>query len=228
MNIDQYLRLELNAFSQDQEAERILSLADKTANPLEVLELDAKAWLHGKVDEKDIKASYRKKSLLLHPDKCKHPRAQDAFEMLKKAESELMEEAKRNWLLGLVGEARISVYKRKNLIKPTATSTQGVALPDPVKASQEFNILVASVKVETRRLLKDQGQRDTLRLKNEVERKKEEETRVAEERKRKMDSDKQWEERREERVGDWRKFIKKGEAASKKKKRKTDGPELLG
>ncbi|KAJ3243467.1 hypothetical protein HDU78_000417 [Chytriomyces hyalinus] len=226
-NIDTYLRVEANAFTQDQEAERILSLADKTANPLEVLDLDSRPWLLGKLDEKDIRANYRKKSLLLHPDKCKHPRAQDAFEMLKKAESELMEEGKRTWLLGLVGEARIQVFKRKNLIKPTSSSTADAVLPDPSKSPQEFNILLASVKVETRRLMTDQGKRDGLRLKNEVERKNEEEARLLNERKRKMDADKEWEKGREERVGDWRKFLKKGDA-TKKKKRKSDGPELLG
>ncbi|KAI9335700.1 hypothetical protein BDR26DRAFT_839222 [Obelidium mucronatum] len=226
-NIDTYLRVESTSFTQDKEAERILALADKAANPLEVLDLDHKPWLLGKLEEKDIKATYRKKSLLLHPDKCKHPRAQDAFEMLKKAENELMEEGKRQWLLGLVGEARIAVFKRKNLIKQNATTTNNIPLPDPEKASQEFNILVAAVKVETRKLLVDQGQRDSVRLKNEVERKKEEEIRVADERKRKLENDKTWEEGREVRVNDWRKFVKKGDAAAKKK-RKGNGPELLG
>ncbi|KAJ3024917.1 UNVERIFIED_CONTAM: hypothetical protein HDU68_007654 [Siphonaria sp. JEL0065] len=226
-NIDTYLRVESNSFHQDREAERILALETKAANPLEVLELDHKPWLLGKLEEKDIKVTYRKKSLLLHPDKCKHPRAQDAFEMLKKAEGELMEEGKRKWLLDLVGEARVAVFKRKNLIKPNATSVQLIQIPDQEKSPQEFNILLAAVKVETRRLLVDQGQRDTVRLKNEVERKKEEETRVADERKRKLENDKKWEEGREVRVNDWRKFVKKGDAVAKKK-RKTNGPELLG
>ncbi|KAJ3071536.1 hypothetical protein HDU99_002396 [Rhizoclosmatium hyalinum] len=226
-NIDTFLRVESTSFNQDREAERILGLATKASNPLEVLELDAKPWLFGKLEEKDIKVTYRKKSLLLHPDKCKHPRAQDAFEMLKKAESELMEEGKRNWLLGLVAEARVAVFKRKNLIKPTATSTANAVIPDEQKNPQEFNVLVAAVKVETRRLLMDQGQRDNIRLKNEVERKKEEESRIAEERKRKLENDKKWEEGRETRINDWRKFVKKSDSAAKKK-RKTDGPELLG
>ncbi|ORY38821.1 hypothetical protein BCR33DRAFT_720494 [Rhizoclosmatium globosum] len=218
-NIDTFLRVESTSFNQDREAERILGLATKASNPLEVLELDAKPWLFGKLEEKDIKVTYRKKSLLLHPDKCKHPRAQDAFEMLKKAESELMEEGKRNWLLGLVGECVVFVgcegggLQTKNLIKPTATSTANAVIPDEQKNPQEFNVLVAAVKVETRRLLMDQGQRDNIRLKNE--------------RKRKLENDKKWEEGRETRINDWRKFVKKSDSAGKKK-RKTDGPELLG
>lgn len=34
----------------------------------------------------EIKKIYRKKSLLVHPDKCKHPKAQEAFDVLKKAQ----------------------------------------------------------------------------------------------------------------------------------------------
>jgi DnaJ-class molecular chaperone len=34
----------------------------------------------------DIKKIYRKKSLLVHPDKCKHEKAQEAFDVLKKAQ----------------------------------------------------------------------------------------------------------------------------------------------
>ncbi|KAJ3384864.1 hypothetical protein HDU84_002616 [Entophlyctis sp. JEL0112] len=221
-NIDTYLRVESTSFLQDKEAERILGLAKKAANPFEVLDLDHKTWLLGKVEEKDIKMSYRKKSLLLHPDKCKHPRAQEAFEMLKKAESELTEEGKRAWLLGVIGEARMIVLKRRNLLKANGSVS---ALPDQQKNPEEFNTLLAAVKVETRRILIDQGQRDSLRLKNEVERKNEEESRAAEEKKRKVEADKNWEKGRDQRVNDWRNFNKKAEA---RKKRKSDGPEVLG
>ncbi|KAJ3127635.1 hypothetical protein HK100_009649 [Physocladia obscura] len=242
-NIDTYLRVESTSFAQDKEAERILALAAKAANPIEVLDLDHKTWLLGRIDDKDIKLSYRKKSLLLHPDKCKHPRAQDAFEMLKKAETELSEEGKRAWLLGLIAEARSLVFKRKGipLPKPSSISTTAAVatnttaaisstpispfMPDPVKNPSEFNLLLASVKVETRRLLIDQGKRDSVRLKNEVDRKNQEEIRIAEERKRKAETDKTWEQGREERVNDWRSFIKKTDS---KKKRKSNGPELLG
>ncbi|KAJ3071647.1 hypothetical protein HDU98_005006 [Podochytrium sp. JEL0797] len=225
-DVDTFLRLENNAFSQDREAERILSLETKSQNPLEILELDTPTWLLGKLEEKQIKFSYRKKSLLLHPDKCKHVRAQDAFEMLKKAESELMEEGKRAWLLGLVAEARVAVYKRRGLLKLNATSEKGVVLPD--STTKEFAVIVAAIKVETRRLLQDQASRDTLRLKNEVERKNEEDEKKLTERKRKVDHDKKWEEGREERIGDWRKFVKKSDAIKKKKLKKGSGPELLG
>ncbi|KAJ3410638.1 hypothetical protein HDV05_003529 [Chytridiales sp. JEL 0842] len=226
-DVDTFLRLESNSFNQDQEVDRILGLASKSAIPLEVLDLDPKVWLTpNSLDAREIKLSYRKKSLLLHPDKCKHPKAQDAFEMLKKAESELADEGKRNYLMGLVQEARVAVYKKKGYVRPVGTQLMpaaGVTIPTLEKDPQGAKELVAAIKLEARRLMMDQGQRDNVRLKNEVERKAEAEKAVLEERKRKQEFEKAWDETREDRVGNWRTFIKKGD---KKKKRKTD--DVLG
>src|SRR5215472_349428 len=47
------------------------------------------------VPESDIKKRYRERSLFIHPDKCKHPQAPDAFDRLKKAQTELMDEKAR-------------------------------------------------------------------------------------------------------------------------------------
>ena len=38
---------------------------------------------------------YRKKSLMIHPDRFKHPRGPEAFDLLKKAEIELLDKEKR-------------------------------------------------------------------------------------------------------------------------------------
>ena len=38
---------------------------------------------------------YRKKSLMIHPDRFKHPRGPEAFDLLKKAETELLDKEKR-------------------------------------------------------------------------------------------------------------------------------------
>jgi DnaJ family protein C protein 8 len=189
--------LQSNSFNQDQEVERILALAAKASNPIEVLNLDPKVWLTpNSLDPKDVKVTYRKKSLLLHPDKCKHPKAQDAFEMLKKAESELMDEGKRTYIMGLIQEARVAAYKKKGYLRSTGTTlvpAAGVTIPTMEKDPDGARELVSAIKLETRRLMMDQGQRDSVRLKNEVERKANEEKVVAEERKRKQEFDKQWE-----------------------------------
>jgi len=41
----------------------------------------------------------RKSSLMVHPDKCKHPKAQDAFETLGQAQQQLNNEDKMKELL---------------------------------------------------------------------------------------------------------------------------------
>lgn len=38
---------------------------------------------------------YRKKSLMIHPDRFKHARGPEAFDLLKKAETELLDVEKR-------------------------------------------------------------------------------------------------------------------------------------
>ena len=58
------------------------------------------------VTESDIKVQYRKKSLLIHPDKTKNPAAPDAFDRLKKAHSTLMEEKSRTYLDECIADAR--------------------------------------------------------------------------------------------------------------------------
>ena len=47
----------------------------------------------------DVKKAYRKSSLMVHPDKCKHPKAQDAFEILGQAQQQLNNEEKMKELL---------------------------------------------------------------------------------------------------------------------------------
>lgn len=55
---------EANSFRQELEIERILTAFK--LNPYEVLEVSQEA------DAKEIQKVYRKKSLLIHPDKVKH------------------------------------------------------------------------------------------------------------------------------------------------------------
>lgn len=43
-------------------------------------------------DREDIRKHYRKVSLLVHPDKCSHPRAGDAFDILGQAQATLMQD----------------------------------------------------------------------------------------------------------------------------------------
>ena len=54
----------------------------------------------------DVKKAYRKSSLMVHPDKCKHPKAQDAFEILGQAQQQLNNEDKMKELIYVLTLAR--------------------------------------------------------------------------------------------------------------------------
>ncbi|CAG8619839.1 3410_t:CDS:2 [Acaulospora colombiana] len=107
LDIDKYLATEASQLQKDQEVERILTAFK--LNPFDILDLAPDCT------EKDIKNAYRKKSLLIHPDKTKHPKAQEAFALLKKAEMELSNEKSRQFLLAIVEEAKHELRRRKSL-----------------------------------------------------------------------------------------------------------------
>ncbi|CAD6968884.1 unnamed protein product, partial [Tilletia controversa] len=88
---------------QELEIDRILSAFK--LNPYSVLDV------HMEADSKEITKVYRKKSLLLHPDKVKHERAVEAFDLLKKASTHLLDEDKRKNLDETVMAARIVTLK---------------------------------------------------------------------------------------------------------------------
>ena len=48
---------------------------------------------------------------VIHPDKAKHERAPEAFDLLKKAESELTDQEKRDNLDGVIKAARNEILK---------------------------------------------------------------------------------------------------------------------
>jgi DnaJ family protein C protein 8 len=63
------------------------------------------------VPESDIKVAYRKTSLLIHPDKTKNPLAPEAFDRLKKAQTELMDEKQRERLDEAIADARMLLIR---------------------------------------------------------------------------------------------------------------------
>lgn len=69
---------------RDNEVNRILGAFK--LNPLEQM------GLHFDATQEEAKRQYRKVSLLIHPDKCKHPLATAAFEILGHANSQLANE----------------------------------------------------------------------------------------------------------------------------------------
>eukprot|EP00922_Rhytidocystis_sp_ex-Travisia-forbesii_P000107 GHVS01000172.1.p1 GENE.GHVS01000172.1~~GHVS01000172.1.p1 ORF type:complete len:378 (-),score=90.44 GHVS01000172.1:245-1270(-) len=70
--------------------------------------------LSAEAEEDEIKRQYKKISLLIHPDKCKNPKAHDAFQAITKAYEELQHPEMRQRYQQVVEEAKKTVLKRRN------------------------------------------------------------------------------------------------------------------
>ncbi|RUS29596.1 hypothetical protein BC938DRAFT_480468 [Jimgerdemannia flammicorona] len=227
IDIDRYLTME----EKNAEVERILSTFK--LDPFSILQIPA-----GPCTEKEVKVAYRKKSLQIHPDKVKHPRAEEAFAMLKKAETELTDAGRKRFLLGIVEEAKIDILKEKgfkgknvSVSVPGEKKDEAVAAPPPTMATistvehdflkteegQEavrgmFKKIMIELELRKRKL-----QKKEMEMEGAIARQAEE---AALERKRKQEDAKAWEDSREKRVNSWRDFQKN---TTKKKKRKSEG-----
>ncbi|KAI0044039.1 DnaJ-domain-containing protein [Auriscalpium vulgare] len=204
--LEKLLNREASAFQRELEVERILGAFK--LNPYDILDLTESAR------PEDIKRKYRQLSLFIHPDKTPHPRAPEAFDILKKAENELSDAAKREELDAAIKQARTLLLK--DLTLPPTTPDDSPKLKDlrpPFKQQLRAKSRELLIEEEVRR-----RQAVKMNLANEgfEARKKDEEVSV---RKRKAEDDKNWEENREQRVGSWRNFAS---SSKKKKKQKAD------
>ncbi|KAH8099968.1 DnaJ-domain-containing protein [Cristinia sonorae] len=202
-DLDKLLSREATAFQREVEVERILKAFK--LNPYEILDLTESAT------PEEIKKKYRQLSLFIHPDKTSHASAPDAFDLLKKAESELSDKAKREELDAVIKQARIELLKTLSL--PTSLENN-----DP-KLSQLTPPWKEQLRAKSKEMLIDEEVRRRkaikMNLANEgLEARKKEEEQNA--KKRKAEEDANWEANREQRVGSWRNF-----ASSSKKKKKT-------
>lgn len=179
-------------------------------NPFEALGLRFDATIE------NIRRQYRKVSLAVHPDKCSHPRAKDAFELIGNAQKELLNEEKRTSLDFLLNTAKEEVLKewRKLAKKDAAVALASVLAEEGKRGiqgawerSEEFH---EAWKAKGRDILAKaewRRRKMTKRLKEEEERAKEEHVKDKQEAKRKREEEKDWESGREARVGSWRTFV---------------------
>lgn len=195
---------EAKEFDKDSEIERIL--AAFRANAYDVLDLQPG------VPPEDIKKCYRKKSLLIHPDKSTNPRAPDAFDRLAIAYQTLLDEKKRPLLDESIADARMLLLRDLKL----SVDDEEVKDPDVnfMKAWKEKIIYVlADNEARRQRQLKAQMQEE-----GRQQRKDDEEL---EARKRKRAHEADWEKTRDQRIDSWRTFSKKkGDATGDKKTKK--------
>jgi DnaJ family protein C protein 8 len=149
---------------------------------------------------------------LIHPDKTKNPQAPDAFDRLKKAQNELMDEKARERLDEAIADARMLLIREN---KWTVDS--------PELKTEAF---ARDWREKTKFVLIDNEHRRRSQVKAQMQEEGREQKKADEElevRKRKREHEQDWEATREERIGSWRDFQKGG--ADKKKKKK---PKPLG
>ncbi|MCJ1291136.1 hypothetical protein MMC34_002679 [Xylographa carneopallida] len=205
------LESEAKEFNKDAEIDRILK----------AFKLDAYAVLDLQpgVPESDIKLTYRKKSLLIHPDKTTNPLAPEAFDRLKKAQTELMDEKARARLDECIADARMLLMRERKLTVD----------------SEEMRAMDAQLREAWRRktveVLVDSEHRRRKQLKAQMQEEGREQRRVDEEvevRKRKREHEVAWEESREGRIGSWRDFQGKAGAEKEAGKKKKGKLKVLG
>ncbi|KAI0288029.1 DnaJ-domain-containing protein [Russula brevipes] len=205
-DLERLLNREASAIQRELEVDRIFNAFK--LNPYDILDLETSATAE------DVKRKYRQLSLFIHPDKCPHPRAPDAFDILKKAENELGDTAKREDLDAAINQARSTLLKGLSL--PTSTlddhpNLRGLTPPFKTQLRQKSKELLIEEELRRRRAVK-------MNLANEgfEARKKDEEVAT---KKRKAEDDAKWEATREQRVDSWRSF---SNTSKKKKKQKGD------
>ncbi|GAA5936097.1 uncharacterized protein JCM15063_002709 [Sporobolomyces koalae] len=218
LEFDKILNAEASLLSRESEVMRVLACFK--LNPYEILELN---WLPDSgVTDQDIQRAYRKKSLLIHPDKLKHPRGIEAFDLLKKAQTELADPTKRGPLDDTLRDARMLVLREIGLkadvpndhekIKSSFGKEPGDSLKERVK--KKAKEIMIDDELRRRRV-----QKMTM-IAEGAEAKRAEDALA--ERKRKAEEKERWEDSREDRVTDWRSFSK----GPKKKKGKKN--QVLG
>ncbi|KAF2859894.1 DnaJ-domain-containing protein [Piedraia hortae CBS 480.64] len=196
---------ESKEFDKDSEIERIRNAF--RANAYDVLDLQPG------VPEEDIKKVYRKKSLLIHPDKSSNPYAPDAFDRLALAHQTLMDADKRATLDEAIADARMLLIRERKL----TVDSEEVKDPDTefMKAWKE-KVKWVLADNEARRQRQRRAQ-----MREEGRQQRQEEEEMAE-RKRKREQEQDWERTRDQRIDSWRQFSKK-EPKTKKKKMKVLG-----
>lgn len=200
---------DLKDVDRDNEVNRIL-WAFKL-NPFEKLNLRFDAT------PEDVKKQYRKLSLMVHPDKCKHPQASTAFDILGDAQKELMDDEKRERLLQVLEVARDEVRKERqketkhdNLVRVASllheSGREGIEAE--WEKSDEFHErwlkkardVLARTEWRKRKLGK--------RLKEETLRLEEKEKDARDRVKAKKEHEKAWEGSRDQRVTTWHDYLK--------------------
>ncbi|KAF5099394.1 hypothetical protein D0Z00_001673 [Geotrichum galactomycetum] len=198
-DIDSILKKESSKHAQDEEVARIL--AEFPPDAYSVLALQPGCT------PADIKAQYRKKSLLIHPDRTPNPQAPDAFDRLKKAQDTLLDDKRREHLDQAFTDARRLLIRERKWGLSDERLKSAAFLRDWRNKTRE---VLVETELRKRRIEK-------ARMEEEGRQKRKLEEQVEEKRK-KREADKAWEDSRDTRVGNWREYRKTVTKPKKKKK----------
>jgi len=147
----------------------------------------------------EIQKKYKKLALSIHPDKCKHTRAVEAFfEALKKAASDLENDEQREYYTKIREKAEAQVLEEWIIKEKKPSENESEFRYEVKKISHK---LILEVKHNIQRA-------DDMRLANE-RMEKEKKIKIDEERKKDEEEQKKWEEGRNERVQSWREWSSK-------------------
>lgn len=195
MDLDKVLSSTELATLRDKEIERILACHEK----------DFFAILDITEDLKDAKKIYRKKSLLIHPDKSDHKKAPIAFDKLQKAYEmvTLEEESSED------PDTQRKIDEKKKLIE--IYKYVGKDKPLDQIRKEVHNILIKEQE-------DDDKEKQIQKFKEAKEQEQMES--IKQQRQLKKELDEKWEDQRESRVENWRNFVKKVEKKKKPKKKK--------
>ncbi|KAK1927936.1 hypothetical protein DB88DRAFT_58337 [Papiliotrema laurentii] len=204
--IDGMLAKNAADLAKEQEVMRIMKAFK--LNPYDILDLPVSAA------DADIKRQYRKKSLMIHPDKFKHENGMEAFDFLKKAEGQLLDSSSRAEIDSIMNLSRTEVLKS---ILGAGYST-GIPDTDPrlqnLSPSYDSRIRAKAKEIFVEEEL-NKRRKTKVAFANEGAEKARLEEEIAK-RKRKAEEQAKWEERREERVSTWRDYTAKKSKKPKK------------
>eukprot|EP00210_Caulerpa_lentillifera_P008704 g8303.t1 len=225
---------EVRQVDRDNEVTRIV-YAFKI-NPYEQLNLHFDATLD------DVRRQYRKLSLLVHPDKCAHPQAREAFEILGEAQKFLLNEERRKQLSYGLNVARGNHLKRliaknsrcvvdevrkewRKRTKHDSALRVASALHEDGRAgvekeyeqTDEFHYQWKSKARDVLGRTAFRKQRLESRIRAEETRLEIEDKEEREVRKQKRKDLHRWEKTREQRVGTWRDFMNNQKKGGKRK-----------
>lgn len=203
---------EVSEVERDNEVNRVLTCFK--LNPFEHLNLPFDSQVE------DVKKQYRKISLMIHPDKCKHPQAKEAFAALAKAQESVLNPEERSYLVSQFNAAKDELLheQKKRLKKDNAAKLRSMVDEDKPKVSELTPEFREKWKMKVREMLADQEWRRRKmqkRITEEEGRIQKDEEATKEEILKTRKRDQQWEETRETRVSSWRDFMKGGKKVKK-------------